>query len=168
MHEFNCGYVDYSARPAPTDVPCLDINRERNTDYAANVLYVLGFLACGDGGKEAARVCGFLGLPGATWMESRSFTILEERIGCVVRELADEILVENLIEEVRLLMDGSAEYNNNDFDLWKRALNDKSIVIPDSKKPKLMVSSDMGWQQTGFNSPSGHSLYVGGSTKEEH
>ena len=38
---------------------------ERVTDYAVNVLYVLSFLSCGDGGNEAARVLGLLGLPNA-------------------------------------------------------------------------------------------------------
>jgi len=156
-----CGYLDYSEPPAPADVPCLDDNQARNTDYAVNVLCVLGFVACGDGGKEAARLCGFLGLAGSTWMETRSFPVIEERIGAVVRDLTDDILRENLIDEVRLTMEQSSDCVDYDFLLWKMALTDKSIVVPDERKPKLLVSSDMGWQQTGFNSPSGHSMHVG-------
>lgn len=162
----DCGYINYSARPAPADVPCCDDNRERTTDYAINVLYVLGFMACGDGGKEAARLCGFLGLSGSTWMETRSFPVIEERIGAVIRDLTDDILVENLIEEVRQSIESSSELNENDFLLWKMSLTNKTIHIPDEKKPKLMVSSDMGWQQTGFNSPSGHSMYVGAQQRK--
>jgi hypothetical protein len=54
--------------------------RERSTDYAVNVLYVLGFISSGDGGCEAAQVLGMHGLPNDTTMESRSFVTIEERI----------------------------------------------------------------------------------------
>jgi hypothetical protein len=55
-------------------------NYERMTDFAVNVLYVLGFISMGDGPTEAARLLGLLGLPNDTTMESRSFGIIEERI----------------------------------------------------------------------------------------
>ena len=42
-----------------------------------NVLYVLGFMGCGDGGREAAHVLGFLGLPNSTTMETRTFQIVD-------------------------------------------------------------------------------------------
>ena len=56
-------------------------NRERNTDYAINIIYVLGLISVGDGCVEAARLCGLLSLPRDTSMEKRSFPIIEERIG---------------------------------------------------------------------------------------
>ena len=42
----------------------------RNTDYAANILYVVAFIASGDGGTEAARILGLLGLSNSTTMQS--------------------------------------------------------------------------------------------------
>jgi hypothetical protein len=39
-------------------------------DFAMNLLYVIGFLSCRDGGTEAGRVLGLLfGLPNDTTME---------------------------------------------------------------------------------------------------
>jgi hypothetical protein len=51
------------------------------SDYSLNVLYVLAFITCGDGGAEAAKLLGLLGLANDTTMETRSFQIIEERIG---------------------------------------------------------------------------------------
>jgi hypothetical protein len=39
---------------------------DRSTDYAINVLWVLGFISVGDGCTEAARLLGLLGLPNDT------------------------------------------------------------------------------------------------------
>jgi hypothetical protein len=43
-----CGYVYHSNPPAVARIPAPD-NRERTTDYAVNVLFVLGVIASGDG-----------------------------------------------------------------------------------------------------------------------
>jgi len=72
----------------------------------------------GSGSTEAAKILGLLGLPNDTTMEGRSFHIIEERIGPIIRQLTDEILLENLIEEVRLSID-----NESDFETWKQAIN---------------------------------------------
>jgi hypothetical protein len=134
---------------------------ERSTDYAINVLYVLGFISVGDGCTEAARVLGVLGLPNDTTMESRSFTIIEERLVPLLRELLDEILRENLIEEVKASM-----ADDNDFKVWMDSINsNKNIRISDAKKPKVQASYDMAWQQKGsghvYNSLSGHGTFIG-------
>jgi len=54
----------------------------------------------GDGSTETAKTLGLLGLPNDTTMEGRSFHIIEEQIGPIIRALADEIMLENLTEEV--------------------------------------------------------------------
>jgi hypothetical protein len=72
-----CGFVHYSDPPAPVNIDSKD-RRERSTDYAFNVPYIVGFLSIGDGGTEAARLLGLLGLPNSTTMRARSFTIIEE------------------------------------------------------------------------------------------
>jgi hypothetical protein len=107
-------------------------NFERSTDYAINVLYVLGFISVGDGCTEAARLLGVLGLPNDTTMESRSFTIIEERLVPLVRELLDEIIRANLIDEVKASMG-----DGDDFKDWVDSLDYKTIGISDAKKPKV-------------------------------
>ena len=114
----------------------------------------------GSGSTEAAKILGLLGLPNDTTMEGRSFHIIEERIGPIIRQLTDEILLENLIEEVRLSID-----NESDFETWKRAIDPAIASPPLPRFPKVNCSSDTAWQQKGsghtHNSPSGHSLMFG-------
>jgi hypothetical protein len=56
-----CGYVDVSDVPATAEVRGITgATRERTTDFAINVLYVLGFLVCGDGSTEAGRTSGWI------------------------------------------------------------------------------------------------------------
>jgi hypothetical protein len=82
---------------------------ERMTDRALNVLYVLGFISMGDAHTEAGRLLGLCGLPNDTTMKSRSFSMIEERLGPFIRSLCEEVIIDNLIEEVRLSM----EIDNN-------------------------------------------------------
>jgi len=103
-----------------------------------------------------------MGLPNDTTMDGRSFHIIEERIGPIIRALTDEMLLENLTEEVRLSCD-----NESDFETWKRAV-DPSVATPPLPKercPRISASNDTAWQQKGsghtHNSPSGHSLMFG-------
>jgi len=123
-NEFCC-FVDVQRPTLSADVPlpddCGSPLIERSTDYAINILYVLGFLTSGDGGVEACRLLGLLGLPNSTTMEKRSFTIIEKRIGPILQGLCNEVLSKNLDEEVRLYY-GDAADNNGDllFDLWKQ------------------------------------------------
>ena len=165
----NCGYIDYMDKPAAANVGSED-NRERNTDYAINLLYVLSMISCGDGGKEAQNILGFLGLPNSTTMERRSFTIIEDGAGPFIRQLTKDVLLENLIEEVRLTASASDDYDNNDFMLWKQSVTERNITLDKRKYPRIKVCFDMGWQQRGsgksYNSQSGHALYIGGRTKK--
>jgi hypothetical protein len=81
----SCSFIDHSDAPAPAILPQLkNDNRERNTDYAINILYVLGFIVSGDGPREACRLLGLLGLRNDTTMETRSFATIEERIAPVI------------------------------------------------------------------------------------
>jgi hypothetical protein len=168
----NCGYVFHGEQPAPTKVheETLD-KRERSTDYAVNVLYVTAFLSMGDGCSEAARLLELLGLPNDTTMESRSFTIIEDRIGPIIRTLTRDILTENLVEEVRLTMDKSLVQDHHDFDIWKSSLKPDFVgPLMHAKYPQITVSFDMAWQQrssgNSYNSPSGHAIFVGALTRK--
>ena len=132
----------------------------RNTDYATNVLYVLGFIACGDGGTEAARLLGLLGLPNSTTMQSRSFGNIEKEISPVLQAYSDEIIMDNLRKEVALVLGDAMDDNNNKlYDLW---LEKK---LPEQHWPRVDGCADMGWQQKGSgrkrNSKSGHAFVIG-------
>ena len=169
----SCGYIYYSEPPAQVDLEEDDLladKRERSTDYAINILYVLGFISCGDGCTEAARLLGLLGLPNDTTMETRSFGIIEDRISRKVQEVTEEILMENLIEEAKLSMEASTVQDMNDFHLWKHALNNSDFVLCQNKYPLIMCSFDMRWQQRGsahrYNSQSGHALLIGGRSRK--
>jgi hypothetical protein len=166
-----CGFLYHPEPPAATTIH-LDRpdNFERSTDYAVNVLYVIGFMSMGDGGTEAARLLGLLGLPNDTTMKSRSFTIIENRIGPIIRTLGKEVILDNLIEEARLSMEASSTQDVHDFNLWKTSLTDKSIKLSRAKMPKIHGSYDMAWQQKGsghqYNSLSGHGTLVGRWTRK--
>jgi hypothetical protein len=167
--DVNCGFIYYSDPPAQVAIESPD-NRERSTDYAINSLYVLGFLSCGDGCTEAARLLGMLGLPNDTTMESRSFTIIEDRISSKIQDVTKEILKENLTAEVKIAMERSPTNDNNDFELWKESLTNKQVRLSKARYPKVGCSFDMGWQQRSsgnrYNSASGHALLVGEFTRK--
>jgi hypothetical protein len=160
-----CGYVDVSDQPATAELGEKTDDRERSTDFAINILYVLGFLSSGDGGTEAARLLGLLGLPNDTTMQTRSFGLIEERISPFIQKVTDELLLENLSEEVRLTFAQLPDKDESDLITWKNSLS-SNIVYSTAKYPSISVSFDMGWQQRSsgvrYNSPSGHAFFVGG------
>jgi hypothetical protein len=164
----DCGYIDVSDMPATAEVGAAkndDQRRERSTDFAINVLFVLGALTCGDGSTEAARMLGVLGLPNDTTMQSRSFGVIEERISPIIQSVTDQILLENLTEEIRLTFAQAPDKDDSDLTTWKNSLS-TDMVYSKSKYPTISVSFDMGWQQRSsgkkYNSPSGHAFFVGG------
>jgi hypothetical protein len=99
-------------------------------------------------------------------MKTRSFTIIEERIGPAIWRVTNDMLLENLIAEVT----ASKDISPNDLELWMRSLNDPDFVLDKCKYPKIQVSYDMAWQQRNlghrYNSASGHALLVGGATRK--
>jgi hypothetical protein len=122
----------------------------------------------GDAHREAARLLGLCGLPNDTTIKSRSFSMIEDRIGSFIRSLAEEeIITNNVIEEARLSME--ADNNLDYFETWKTALTDDTIVLDVTKLPKLDASYDMAWQQKGsghqYNSMSGHGSMFGSLTR---
>jgi hypothetical protein len=157
--------VDVSDLPATVEILAID-TRERSTDFAINVLFVLGFLSSGDGPTEASRMLGLLGLPNDTTMHTRSFGLIEERISPIIQSVTDQILLENLKEEVRLTLELLPDKDESDFITWKNSLTNQTMVYSKAKYPAISVSFDMGWQQRSsgvrYNSPSGHAFFVGG------
>jgi hypothetical protein len=67
---FVCNFDKCTTTTMHIDEPC---KYERMTDYAVNVLFVLGFISVGDGHTEAGQLLGLLGLPNDTTMMNRSF-----------------------------------------------------------------------------------------------
>ena len=167
----NCNYFFHPEHPSPTTIHDeLDDSIERSTDYAVNVLYILGFISMGDGPSEAGRLLGLLGLPNDTTMESCSFQIIEERIGVVIRDLCDEIIQDNLIEEAKLAMAESERHDDLDFKNWMNSLTDPTINLMTARMPHVDGSYDMAWQQKGsghqYNSQSGHGTLMGRLTRK--
>ena len=167
-----CARIDYigGLQKASVKLPVGANRIERNTDYAVNVLYTLGFLTSGDGGKEAARLLGILGLPRSTTFESRSFPTIEKRIGPTIRKLADDILLENLWEEVELTQKKEGNFSRSVFELWKRSTQDPTVDLPYSLYPRIVVSADFAWNTRGggnsFSSNSGFGNLVGGESRK--
>jgi hypothetical protein len=163
-----CDFVGYTPGQCAKTTMHEGDNYERMTDYALNVLYVIGFISMGDSHTEGGRLLGLCGLPNDTTMKSRSFGIIEERIGPYIRKLCKEIITKNLAEEVRLSMEAKGE-SVVDFDHWKASLTDASIVLDKDKLPKIACSYDMAWQQKGsghqYNSMSGHGSFFGALTR---
>jgi hypothetical protein len=106
--------------------------RKRTTDFAVNIMYVIGFESVGDdGGVEAAQILGLLGLPNDTTMESRSFPTIEERINPKMERLALDIMRENLILEVKESLTACG-LDDNDFEQWKQSViinEDGSVLL---------------------------------------
>jgi len=100
-----CNWIDCQG-PSSADVPQPPTHQGgalivRNVDFKAKVLFVLAFLTSGDGGVEVGRACDMLGLPNSTTIAARSFNILEEPIGPVLRQHAEGIVKANLVKEVK-------------------------------------------------------------------
>ena len=137
---------------------------KRNTDYEANILFVLSFIACGDGPTEAGRFLGLLGLPNNTTMKSRSFGNIERELSPVLQSYTDEIILQNIRNEVKATFGDSVDDNNNKLcDLWLKK------ELPKEQWPKVDGCADMGWQQKGSgrrrNSKSGHAFVIGMRTR---
>lgn len=139
----NCTYAIVSAAARAEHVVADDsASRHRNTDHALNTLFVLSFIASGDGGTEAARLCGLIGLPNSTTMQSRSFGNIEEQMSSAIQDLTDTIIMRNLEAEVKhVLGDQLDNHGNLLYDLWLQR------ELPRPLWPVIDGTADMGWQQ---------------------
>jgi hypothetical protein len=161
-----CSYLCDFPRPTTTKIHEKERHKhEKMTDYALNVLFVLGFISVGDGATEAGRLLGLLGLPNDTTMMARSFGVIEERIGPLMREICSEILIENMNEEARRSM------NEFDYNVWKMWVADPTMGdMPVERMPQIDATYDMAWQQKGsghvYNSQSGHGTLFGRHTRK--
>ena len=152
---------------AKTTIHANDTKIARSTDYAVNVMYVLGFLSSGDGGTEAGRLLAMLGLPNGTTMATYSFPNIENRIGQAIRDLGKEIVRENLIAEVRK---GMVDWNEATFNKWKSSLTDDSVDLNKEEHAVIQASHDHAWQQKGaghtYDSLSGHGCFFGRNNRK--
>ena len=163
-----CTFVDIK-RPTAAHPPLPEDSGsaliERNVDYAINICYVLAHLCSGDGGREAERLLGVLGLPNSSTMEKRSFSTIENIISPQLHELAKEILTDNLHEEIQLIFDNKTDDNGVPlFELWKRK------ELPFALWPRVKSSADMGWQKRSsgraYASLSGHAFFCTSKTRK--
>ena len=127
-----------------SDLPSASSQRQQ-TDFACNILYVLSFIASGDGGCEAQRVLGFLGIANFASMAKSSFSSIEQRISHAIQAVTNAALELNLQDEVRDEMKDDIDF---DFNEWMNAYINKSINYRSPMKyPMLSVGTDMGWQK---------------------
>ena len=137
-------------------------SRKQQTDFACNILYVLSFIASGDGGCEAQRVLGFLGIAHFCSMAKSSFSAIEQRITHAIQAVTNAALELNLQEEVRLSMQDDIDFNYNE---WKNAYINNLVNYSPARYPRLSVGTDMGWQKRSsgrrYDSRSGHAFLVG-------
>jgi hypothetical protein len=138
----DCGYIDRSELPASAKIGEATDERGRSTDYAVNALYVLGFVSVGDGCTEGARLLGLLGLPNDTTMASRSFGMIEERMSPIIQSVTNQILLENLMEEVRLTFNAAPDKDDTDYEMWRQSLEpDNNLpVLSTARYPAISVS----------------------------
>jgi len=167
-----CNWIDYQG-PVLADIQMPPTHHGstlivRNIDFETNVLFVLSFLTSGDGGVEAGRLCGMLGLPNSTTMAPRSFNIVEEYIGPVLRQYADDLVRDNLVEEVKQCYGDQKDADGTLlFDLWQ---HDRLPVDRTDLLPRIPATYDMGWQGRAsgnqYNSMTGDaSFFLGNSRK---
>jgi hypothetical protein len=164
----NCKFMSYSPEGGIAETTMHQGNNfKRMTDYALNVLYVVGFISMGDVHTDAGRLLGLCGLPNDTTMKGQSFSIIEERICPFIHDLASKILLDNVIEEARLLME--EDNNGKYFAIWKASLSDDTIVLDPNKLAKVDASYNMAWQQKGsghqYKSQWGHGSMFGSITR---
>ena len=89
-----CDMESTASVPSSTSIPKVGGWVEM-TQFAVNVLFVLAFIACGDGGVEAAWLIGLLALENVASMAKSSFSEIERKIGpflCLVAEAAKSIV----------------------------------------------------------------------------
>jgi len=88
-------FVD-EEKPSAANVPIPDNHgsalKPRIIDWQTNILCMLAFLSVGDGGTEAGRLLGMLGMPNATTFGPCSFEIIEEYVGPVLQDIANEVV----------------------------------------------------------------------------
>jgi hypothetical protein len=162
-----CSFVYHGDAASATILHVKDNNNfDRMMDYDVNVLYVVGFLSCGDGCTEAARLLGFMGLPNDTTMETRSFSIIKNQIAPTIFQLLEQILLENFVEEVKATATAANNmYNEEEFLLWQQSIEGNTFELDKNKYPVICGSFDMAWLQRSsgqrYNSLSGHGLMMG-------
>jgi hypothetical protein len=137
---------------------------DRNTNYAANVLFVLAQLLSDNGSTETSHVVGMLDFPNPSIGET-AYPTIEYEIGTkyITIPYAAELIRENLVREVKPYSQSTDE--EFDFEKWKKEHTDKPHLVVVEELPKLTVGYDMGWQKWSsghrYDSHSGHAIPVG-------
>lgn len=96
----NCELQTTKSVPSSTGIPQAG-SWQTMTQYAINVLFVLSFIACGDGGVEAARFLGFLAIGKVASMAKSSFSDIERKLGPFLCLVAEAAMMQNMFAEVK-------------------------------------------------------------------
>lgn len=163
MHCRKCETESKTTNLATAELSEKKSEHKRLVDFAANALFVLGFVTVGDGGREAQRLLGLLDLPNVTTMERTSFAKTEKETAPLVTAIAEEAMFRNLVEEVSLSEDVPSQFNLQE---WREAV--ESGDEGHQSFPQVRASTDMGWQQRkpSLDSLSGHAFLFGCRTRK--
>jgi hypothetical protein len=150
----------HSASPVSTTSIPQD-SQDRNTKYAAKVLFVLAQILSGNGGTETSRIIGMLDLPNQS-IGSTAFPTIEYELSRFILPYTKELIQKNLVREVELYWE-----KNPSFDVagWKELNSNKPPLVAVEDLPNLTVGYDMGWQKRSsghrYDSHSGHAIPIG-------
>jgi hypothetical protein len=141
-------------------------NATRNTDHAANCLFVLALMLCGDGRTEAKTLTGLLDLPTSALIDKTNYPAIEYDISVAIIEYTKELLEQNLLEEIQQWSQDNPSFDyKNWYDSWKEH---KPLAF--QLMPAIFVSYNMGWQKLSsgkrYDSHSGHAAAVGCKTRK--
>jgi hypothetical protein len=144
---------------ATTGIP--QDSQDRNTNYAANIQFVLAQILSGNGGTETSRIIGMLDLPNPS-IGRTAFPAIEHELSRYIIPYTKELLRQNLVKEVELY---SEKKNDFDYPAWKEQHEEKPDLVGVEDLPALTVGYDMGWQKRSsghrYDSHSGHAIPIG-------
>ena len=154
----NCGFECFSEHTGTGFSPG---KHAKQTDYATNVLYVMAGIASGDGGTEAEKLCGFLGLPNYLSMQRTTFSNVEKQLEDHYESVTKAAVEDSLKMEVRAATETIPDFG---FDKWWEAVMNKTFL--DQKDyPRISITFDGGWQKRSsgrrYDSLSGHAFPCG-------
>ena len=123
----------------------------------------------GVGGSKIKQLLSLLDLPHAKSYDKNAMYRVEEDVGKVLRAVAEKSIDEAIQEEIRLTLNEKHEVWQAVFDIKPELAGDEPLTyakwleIPSDERPRvhISVSFDMGWQQRGFSSVSGHAFMIG-------
>jgi len=139
----------------------------RIVEYATNVLFVLAFMAMGDGGTEASKLLGFLNVPNSTTMANSTFRRVEADMNPIIIKLGRKLLHNSVLQEVKVATANTA-FDYQGWLAWVEKPPGEAGEYPLEQRPELNSTMDGAWNQRSagrsYSSKSGFAILVGTAT----